>query len=158
MSFDFAVFLWALTSRVFFEAALITVALAFLSHLSAIVISLPLALGLDSNSKAIRVAIRIYVGVFRAIPTLLWLLFFWNALPQFSSVFREGWYTPFVAAWVALTINEAAYQVEINRAALNSVEKGPDFRRNCLRLHAAANLPAHHAAAGRARRPAAHGQ
>jgi hypothetical protein len=30
MSFDFAVFLWALTSRVFFEAALITVALAFL--------------------------------------------------------------------------------------------------------------------------------
>jgi polar amino acid transport system permease protein len=124
MSFDFAVFLSALTSRVFFEAALITVALAFLSHLSAIVISLPLALGLDSNSKAIRVAIRIYVGVFRAIPTLLWLLFFWNALPQFSSVFREGWYTPFVAAWVALTINEAAYQVEINRAALNSVEKG----------------------------------
>ena len=54
MSFDFAVFLSALTSRVFFEAALITVALAFVAHLSAIVISLPLALGLDSNSKAIR--------------------------------------------------------------------------------------------------------
>jgi polar amino acid transport system permease protein len=88
------------------------------------VISLPLALGLESNSKAIRIVIRIYVGVFRAIPTLLWLLFFWNALPQFSTVFREAWYTPFMAAWVALTVNEAAYQVEINRAALNSVDKG----------------------------------
>jgi His/Glu/Gln/Arg/opine family amino acid ABC transporter permease subunit len=124
MSFDLDIFLTALTSRVFFEAALITVALAFVAHLSAIVISLPLALGLDSNSRAIRLAIRIYVGVFRAIPTLLWLLFFWNALPQFSPVFRETWYTPFVAAWVALTVNEAAYQVEINRAALNSVDKG----------------------------------
>lgn len=124
MSFDFGVFWQALTSRVFFEAALITVALAFVAHVSAIVISLPLALGLDSNSKAIRLAIRLYVGVFRAIPTLLWLLFFWNALPQFSPVFREAWYTPFMAAWVALTVNEAAYQVEINRAALNSVDRG----------------------------------
>ncbi len=124
MSFDFDVFWSALTSRVFFEAALITVALAFLAHLSAIVISLPLAIGLESHNRAVRVAIRLYVGVFRAIPTLLWLLFFWNALPQFSPVFREAWYTPFMAAWVALTVNEAAYQVEINRAALNSVDKG----------------------------------
>ena len=29
-----------------------------------------------------------------------------------------------MAAWVALTVNEAAYQVEINRAALNSVDRG----------------------------------
>jgi len=124
MSFDFDVFWSALTSRVFFEAALITVALAFLAHLSAIMISLPLAIGLESHNRAVRIAIRLYVGVFRAIPTLLWLLFFWNALPQFSTVFREAWYTPFMAAWVALTVNEAAYQVEINRAALNSVDKG----------------------------------
>lgn len=123
-AFDFDIFWSALTSRVFFQAALITVALAFISHMSAIVISLPLAFGLESRSKTIRFAIRLYVGVFRAIPTLLWLLFFWNALPQFSSIFREAWYTPFIAAWVALTVNEAAYQVEINRAALNSVDKG----------------------------------
>lgn len=124
MSFDFDVFWSALTSRVFFEAALITVALAFIAHLSAIAISLPLAMGLESHNPAIRIAIRLYVGIFRAIPTLLWLLFFWNALPQFSTIFREAWYTPFMAAWVALTVNEAAYQVEINRAALNSVDKG----------------------------------
>lgn len=124
MAFDFDVFWAALTSRVFFEAALLSLALALLSHASAISISMPLALGLDSRSKPVRIAIRLYVGVFRAIPTLLWLLFFWNALPQFSPVFREEWYTPFIAAWIALTINEAAYQVEINRAALNSVDKG----------------------------------
>ena len=124
MPFDFDVFWGALSSRVFFEAALLSLALALLSHASAIAISLPLALGLESRSRAVRIAIRIYVGVFRAIPTLLWLLFFWNALPQFSPVFREEWYTPFIAAWVALTVNEAAYQVEINRAALNSVDRG----------------------------------
>ncbi|CAM5304006.1 polar amino acid transport system permease protein [Aquamicrobium terrae] len=124
MSFNLDVFWAALTSWVFFEAALISVALAVLSHASAIAISMPLALGLDSRSKVVRIAIRLYVGVFRAIPTLLWLLFFWNALPQFSPVFREAWYTPFIAAWVALTVNEAAYQVEINRAALSSVDKG----------------------------------
>jgi His/Glu/Gln/Arg/opine family amino acid ABC transporter permease subunit len=124
MSFNLDTFWSALTSWVFFEAALISVALALLSHASAIAISLPLAIGLDSRLLPIRVAIRLYVGVFRAIPTLLWLLFFWNALPQFSPIFRESWYTPFFAAWVALTINEAAYQVEINRAALNSVDKG----------------------------------
>ncbi|HMM62731.1 MAG: amino acid ABC transporter permease [Mesorhizobium sp.] len=124
MTFNFDVFWAALTSWVFFEAALISLALALLSHASAIAISMPLALGLDSRRKAVRIAIRLYVGVFRAIPTLLWLLFFWNALPQFSPVFRENWYTPFIAAWIALTVNEAAYQVEINRAALNSVDKG----------------------------------
>jgi His/Glu/Gln/Arg/opine family amino acid ABC transporter permease subunit len=123
MTFNLDVFLSAAFSWVFFQAALITVALAVLSHASAILISVPMALGLNSSKWLIRASIRVYVGVFRAIPTLLWLLFFWNALPQFSPIFRETWYTPFIAAWIALTINEAAYQIEINRAALNSVDK-----------------------------------
>ena len=76
MSFNFDVFWSALTSWTFFQAALISVALAMLSHASAIVVSMPLALGLDSRSSLIRIAIRLYVGFFRAIPTLLWLLFF----------------------------------------------------------------------------------
>lgn len=123
MKFDVDVFLSAVLSWTFVQAAAVTVALALLAHASAILISVPMALGLNSSKWIIRSAIRVYIGVFRAIPTLLWLLFFWNALPQFSPVFRESWYTPFLAAWVTLTVNEAAYQVEINRAALNSVDK-----------------------------------
>jgi len=50
------------------------------------------------------------------VPTLLQLLFIWNAVPQFLPVFRGPWFTPFLAALIALTLNETAYQVEINRA------------------------------------------
>ena len=67
---------------------------------------------------------RQYVGVFRAIPTLLQLLFVWNALPQIFPIFNQPWFTPFLAALVALSLNEAAYQVEINRSALQSVDRG----------------------------------
>jgi polar amino acid transport system permease protein len=123
MSFNLNVFLDAVFSWTFFQAALVTLALAVVSHAAAILISVPMALGLKSELAVVRGAIRVYVGVFRSIPTLLWLLFFWNALPQFSPIFRENWYTPFIAAWIALTVNEAAYQVEINRAALNSVDR-----------------------------------
>ena len=123
MTFDTDVFLGALFSWVFLKAAMITLALAALAHAGAILISVPMALGLNAHSLLLRGSIRVYVGVFRAIPTLLWMLFFWNAMPQFSGLFREAWYTPFVAAWIALVVNEAAYQVEINRAALNAVDR-----------------------------------
>ncbi|MDD3445253.1 MAG: amino acid ABC transporter permease [Zavarzinia sp.] len=123
MSFNLDVFLTPLFSLVFMKAALITVALAVAAHAGAILISVPMALGLNSGRRLIRAMIRVYVGVFRAIPTLLWMLFFWNAMPQFSPIFRESWYTPFMAAWIALVVNEAAYQVEINRAALNAVDR-----------------------------------
>ncbi|MFZ5791308.1 MAG: amino acid ABC transporter permease [Pseudomonadota bacterium] len=124
MGFDADVFWSGLTSAVFFKAAGVTLALTFVAHLAAILVSLPLALALESRRQLVRAMVKGYVGVFRAIPTLLLLLFFWNALPQFHPIFRSHWYTPFLAAWLALTINEAAYQVEINRAALKAVDKG----------------------------------
>ena len=52
------------------------------------------------------------------------LLFVWNGLPQISPIFRETWFSPFIAALLALTLNEAAYQVEINRAALSAIDDG----------------------------------
>ncbi len=124
MTFDGAVFWSALASPVFFKAAVLSAVLALLSHAMSILISIPMALGLNSHHLPVRFAIRSYVGVFRAIPTLLQLLFFWNALPQFDPIFRESWYSPFLAALICFSINEAAYQVEINRAALSSVDKG----------------------------------
>ena len=124
MGFDAEVFWAAILSPVFFKAAVVSAVLALLAHMLSILISVPMALGLQSRHRAIRGAIRTYVGVFRAIPTLLQLLFFWNALPQFDPIFRESWYTPFLAALLSFSINEAAYQIEINRAALNAVDKG----------------------------------
>lgn len=124
MSFDFAVFWSAFASVTFFKAAAVGVVLALLAQVVSILISVPMALALGSRSMLARGLVRGYVAVFRAIPALLQLLFFWNALPEFHPVFRESWYTPFLAALVAFSINEAAYQVEINRAALKAVDQG----------------------------------
>ena len=124
MQFDSDVFWSALVSWAFLKGALITLGLAVLSHLTAILISLPMALIMDGRNKPAKIVTGIYIGVFRAIPTLLLLLFVWNVLPQFFPVFRLPWFSPFLAAWLALSLNEAAYQIEINRSALRAVDQG----------------------------------
>lgn len=124
MEFDGSVFWAALLSYDFARGAVITVTLAFVAHALAIVISVPMAVTLVSGGALRQRFIGAYIGLFRAIPTLLLLLFVWNAIPQFFPIFRHAWFTPFLAAWIALALNEAAYQVEINRAALLAVDPG----------------------------------
>ena len=124
MSFDTDLFWSTLFSATFFRAALVALALTVISHAAAILLSLPLALALDGKRWWLRWAATAYVGLFRALPALLLLLFVWNGLPQISPIFREAWFSPFIAAFLALTLNEAAYQVEINRAALSAVDGG----------------------------------
>ena len=124
MAFDVDVFWSALVSTSFLKGAGVTIALAVLSHLTAIAISLPMAVALSSPGHWLNPILTAYVGFFRAVPSLLQLLFIWNALPQLFPIFREDWFTPFLAAWIALSINESAYQVEINRSALSAVDPG----------------------------------
>ena len=124
MSFDAGLFWSTLVSPAFLWAALTTLSLTVLAHAGAILLSLPLALALDSGRPTLRALAKAYIALFRALPALLLLLFVWNGLPQVSPVFREAWFSPFVAALLALSFNEAAYQVEINRAALSAVDKG----------------------------------
>jgi His/Glu/Gln/Arg/opine family amino acid ABC transporter permease subunit len=71
-----------------------------------------------------RNVIKAYIVLFRAVPLLLLLLLIWNGLPQINPVFREDWFTPFFAALIGLALIEAAYQIEINRAALGAIDKG----------------------------------
>lgn len=125
MAFDTETFWTALFSAAFARGALITLTLAICSHALAILLSIPLALLLERSTNRIAVAlVKLYVWLFRGAPTLLQLLFVWNALPQLLPPLREPWFTPFIAGLLALSLNEAAYQVEINRAALRSVDAG----------------------------------
>jgi len=73
-----------------------------------------------------------YTWLFRATPTLLQLLFIWDALPQLWKVFAGSWFTPFLAAFVALALNEAAYMAEIIRAGLLSVDPGQELAGRAL--------------------------
>jgi polar amino acid transport system permease protein len=124
MQFDAKVFFDALTSPGFREGALIAIALTAASQLTAVVLGLVLATMRGSGFRALRVASWIYVWIFRAVPTLVQLLFVWNALPQLFPALREDWFSPFLAAWLALSINEGAYMAEIVRGGLLAIDEG----------------------------------
>lgn len=124
MAFDTSVFFGALFSSAFLNGALVTVLLALISHSVGIAISIPAALYISGPPSPLRWLTKGVLGVLRGAPTLLQLLFVWNALPQFFPIFREPWFSPFLAAWIALSLNEAAYQTEINRAALGAIDPG----------------------------------
>lgn len=134
MTFDPSVFWSALTSEAFFRGACVTVLLSLLSHGVGIAISIPVAVVINRGTGFLPGILRGFVGILRGAPTLLQLLFVWNALPQFFPIFREPWFTPFLAAWIALSLNEAAYQVEINRAALKAVDPGQEAAGEALGL------------------------
>jgi His/Glu/Gln/Arg/opine family amino acid ABC transporter permease subunit len=122
MEFDPSLYWDALTSSEFLHGAFLTVTLAVASQVAATVIGFFLALSRISSFWPLRWGSAGYVWVWRAIPTLLWLLLIWNALPQLVPALTEEWFTPFLAGFIGLSLAEAAYMAEIFRSALISVE------------------------------------
>ena len=131
-SFDTHVFWEALSSGPYWKGALLALGLTVASISVAIVIGFLLALGRSSRLRAVRSFVFFYNWIFRATPTLLQLLFIWDALPQLWPVFAGSWFTPFLAAFVALSLNEAAYMSEIIRAGLLSVDPGQELAGRAL--------------------------
>jgi ABC-type amino acid transport system permease subunit len=80
----------------------------------------------------VRTVAWIYNWFFRATPTLLQLIFVWYVLPTWWHGFAQSWFTPFFAAWLALSLNEAAYASEIIRASLMSVDPGQELAGRAL--------------------------
>ncbi len=131
-SFDTHLFWSALSSSPYWKGALIALALASASLGIAVVLGFFLALGRFSRFRVVRGIVFFYNWIFRATPTLLQLLFIWNALPLLWPVFAQGWFKPFIAALVALSLNEAAYMCEIIRAGLLSVDPGQELAGRAL--------------------------
>ena len=131
-SFDTHIFWEALTSRPYWHGAILAIELTVVSLAAACVIGFFLALGRSSRFRLVRAAVFLYNWIFRATPTLLQLLFIWNALPQLWPVFAEDWFKPFMAAFIALSLNEAAYMSEIIRAGLLSVDPGQELAARAL--------------------------
>ena len=103
-----------------------------MSFAISIVIGFFLALGRASRRRWVRGFVFFYTWIFRATPTLLQLLFVWDALPQIWNGFTESWFTPFMAATIALSLNEAAYMAEIIRSGLLSVDPGQELAGRAL--------------------------
>jgi polar amino acid transport system permease protein len=131
-SFNRHLFWEALSSGPFWRGALLAIELTAVSFAVAIVIGFFLALGRGSKNPAVRGFVFFYTWIFRATPTLLQLLFVWDALPQIWGVFTHSWFTPFLAASIALSLNEAAYMAEIIRSGLLSVDPGQELAGRAL--------------------------
>jgi polar amino acid transport system permease protein len=131
-SFDTHIFWEALSSRPYWNGALLALELTLVSLAAACVVGFFLALGRSSRFRWIRSLVFLYNWIFRATPTLLQLLFIWNALPQLWPVFAGSWFKPFLAAFIALSLNEAAYMSEIIRAGLLSVDPGQEVAGRAL--------------------------
>ena len=131
-SFDSHLFWAALSSGPYWRGALLALEVTAASLATAIVIGFFVALGNFSPRRWVRSVAWIYNWLFRATPTLLQLFIIWYALPQLWTGFAGSWFTPFMAAWIALSLNEGAYMSEIIRAGLLSVDPGQELAGRAL--------------------------
>lgn len=99
------------------RAALITLALSFLSMSIAVMLGVLVAAGRVYGPPVVRGALAVYVEVMRGTPVLLQLFVLYYGL---SSVVRLP---AFLAAVIGLGLNYAAYESEIYRSALEAIPR-----------------------------------
>jgi cystine transport system permease protein len=84
-----------------------------------LVLGLFLALGRSSSKFILRWPARVYISFMRGTPMLVFLFILYFGLPVVGIEF-----TALAAASLGFGLNSAAYIAEIDRSALNSVDKG----------------------------------
>jgi len=110
------------------RGARITISLTVLAVAAGLVLSLFLALGKMSKNVIINKCASAYVFFFRGTPLLMQLYFVYYALPKIATFFviqtGQGQLDRFIYAFIAFSLNSAAYSAEIIRAAIQSIDKG----------------------------------
>ena len=97
-----------------------TIYISIVSIVLAMIIGLIVALPSLSNNKFLTYFNIGYVEIVRAIPLLVLILWIYYGLPIMLGIS----FSPFVSGIIALTISESAFQAEIFRAGINSINKG----------------------------------
>ncbi|MDR0503689.1 MAG: amino acid ABC transporter permease [Treponema sp.] len=104
------------------KGARVTIGLTVLSVCAGLILSLFLALGKMSKNPVISKCSSAYIFFFRGTPLLMQLFFVYYALPMITPALTIN--NRFLAAFIAYTLNCAAYCAEIIRAAIQSIDKG----------------------------------
>jgi len=99
-----------------------TLLLTITSVLTALVLGVFLALAKISSNPFINKPATAYVFFFRGTPLLIQLFIIYFALPLIDPRLDVG--SRFMAAFIAFSLNIAAYLAEIIRAAIQSIDKG----------------------------------
>ena len=125
-----------LTSRVL-DALVVTIELTVIAMAIGIAGGVLLAVMRLSTNPITSTASWLYIWFFRGTPLLVQLIFWFNLSylfpklsigipfgPEFAHLNANSAITPFIAAFVGLGLNEAAYMSEIVRAGILSVDEG----------------------------------
>ena len=113
---------------VFLQGLINSVALVALGFVFGAILGLPMAVARFQRTPVVSPLVRVFVYVFRGTPLLVQAYLFYYGLAQFEIVraspfwvlLREPWW----CVLVALSINSAAYQVEIYRGGLTAIPRG----------------------------------
>jgi len=110
------------------RGARITISLTICAMTAGLVLSLFIALGKMSKFAILNKLCSAYTFFFRGTPLLMQIYFIYYALPMVSPVFliNTGFaeIDRFIYAFIAYSLNMAAYLAEIIRAAIQSIDKG----------------------------------
>jgi polar amino acid transport system permease protein len=135
-------FEWSVVGHYFFTGSVLhglvaTMELTVTSMAIGITLGILLAVMRLSPNPLVSGASWLYIWFFRGTPVLVQILFWYNisALypriplgipfgPQFAHLDANSFITSFIAAMLALGLNEGAYMAEIVRAGIISVEEG----------------------------------
>ena len=104
------------------QGAGITISLTVLSASAGLFLSVFLALGKISKNNLISKPCAFYIFFFRGTPLLMQLLFIYYVLPSLLPALTIN--NRFYAAFIAFSLNSAAYCAEIIRAGIQSIDKG----------------------------------
>ncbi|WP_343838958.1 amino acid ABC transporter permease [Salinibacillus aidingensis] len=98
----------------------VTIEVTVISLILAMFIGLVLGIFSITKSKILRTISIVFVDIIRGTPLLVQILFIYFGLPSVIDISL----TAFAAGVIAITVNAAAYLVEIFRAGINSIDKG----------------------------------
>ena len=97
-----------------------TLALSVTAILISIILGLLVALPGLASQRPARVVNRVYVELVRAVPILVLILWVYYGLPQVADISISV----FWAGVLALAISDSAFQAEIFRAGIQSIDRG----------------------------------
>lgn len=104
------------------DGARITILLTICAVSMGLLLSIFLALGKMSKNRIVSKLCGAYIFFFRGTPLLMQLYFIYFGLPQINMALTIN--SRFFAAFLAFSLNSAAYCSEIIRAALQSIDRG----------------------------------
>lgn len=117
--FDVEAFVGYLDNGFLLRGLLVTIGLTLGSMAGGLVLGLLVALARSSGGRVLTGLASGYVWIFRGTPLLVQLVIVYTGLPQIGLKFGVV-----ASAFLALTLNEAAYLSEIIRAGFNGVPPG----------------------------------